>query len=106
MQTRNPYTDILQLMEKHGAKNNPETIQIATVLTSSPLSIQLGEIPIYHDSLLVADYLLQNYSRQVSINGGEASTMSTQDTFSPGDILAVIQLSIELVIVLAKVVSV
>jgi hypothetical protein len=106
MQSRNPYTDILKLMEKHGAKNNPSTIQLATVLTNNPLSIQLGEIPIYHDSLLVADYLLENYSRQVSIDGGTTTTLSTQDTFSPGDILAVIQISNELIIVLAKVVSV
>lgn len=75
-----PYVNILGLMENHGAKNNPEVISLASVISVPPnLIIQTGDIQITNANILIADYLLSNYSRQISI---PAKSNATGDTNS------------------------
>lgn len=127
MRVKNPYVDMIQMMQKHGAKNNPFSVQLAKVVANSPISIQVGELPVGQDNLLVADYLLKNYKRQVTINEGIPVDLVTEDTFKEinhgilkintkidlvtedifkvDDVLAVVQLNSETFIILAKVVS-
>ena len=82
----NPYSEMIKMMQTHGAKNNPSSIQLATVVTKTPLSLLVGELPLNKNNLLITDYLVNN--------------------LNTGDTLAVIQLNSKTFIILAKVVSV
>ncbi len=85
MQPSNPYSEMVEMMQQHGAKNNPSSIQLATVITSSPLSLLAGELPLNEDNLLVTDYLM--------------------GILNVGDTLAVVQVDSITFIILARVVS-
>lgn len=69
MEKDNPYLKILTLMEKHGEKKNPSSIEIAYVVSSEPLTIKIGELQLTKDDLLIADYLLKDYKRAYYQNG-------------------------------------
>ncbi len=74
------YTKILGLMKKKGTENNPEVVSLATVVSVPPnLIIQTGDVQITQENILIADYLLSNYSRQINI---PANTTATGDTNS------------------------
>lgn len=89
MEVTNPYSDIVKLMQQHGAKNNPYSIQLASVVTSSPLSILVGELLLNKENLLVADYLLKNYTRVYSLSGNiklsESGSLGPTDSVQVGD---------------------
>lgn len=83
------YTKILKLMEKHGSVNNPTTISLATVISPPPnLIIQTGNLQVTSNNILIADYLLNTYNRQVTI-AGTTEQISFIDTLNVGDTLAV-----------------
>jgi hypothetical protein len=64
----NSYSELLKLMQIHGSKNNPDTVELATVISVPPnLVIQTGDVQITNSNILIADYLLNTYMRQVKI---------------------------------------
>jgi hypothetical protein len=64
----NSYSELLKLMQIHGSKNNPDTVELATVISVPPnLVIQTGDVQITNSNILIADYLLSTYMRQVKI---------------------------------------
>jgi hypothetical protein len=64
----NSYSELLKLMQIHGSKNNPDTVELATVISVSPnLVIQTEDVQITNSNILIADYLLSTYMRQVKI---------------------------------------
>jgi hypothetical protein len=106
VQVNNPYTDMLMAMQRQGAKLNPPSIQIASVVASPPnLIIKIGELQIDKNNIYVADFLLSNYQREISIpestatgttsNGTIESVgiadvkMTSKDALSVGDSVAV-----------------
>ena len=71
MKTNNPYTEMLGLIQEHGAKYNPPSIRLAEVLAPPPeLIIKLGDIQVDKNNILIADYLLADYKRAYFANGG------------------------------------
>jgi len=61
-------TKILKLMELHGSKANPTIISLASVVSVPPnLIIQTGDVQVTSENILIADYLLNTYSRQINI---------------------------------------
>lgn len=70
MQNKNPYTGIIGLMRKHGADLNPAPVMLGIVSAASPdLKIKFGDLEVDKDNLLLADYLLDDYTRDIAITG-------------------------------------
>lgn len=85
----NPYINLINKMQTHGAAKNPPSITIATVVQSPPnLQIQIGALLLDSDNILIADYLVNNYSRSYSIDGDIAFNQSingvTNDEYIEG----------------------
>jgi len=120
-------TKILKLMEKHGSRNNPNINSLATVVSVPPnLIIQTGDMQITKESILIADYLLNTYSRKINIpttsnvtstvtnsNGSSSLTnigltgqLNFIDSLNVGDTLAVQEIEDgQTYLILARVVS-
>ena len=64
---KNPYSEIINHMRTQGGKNNTPYVQVGVVVASNPLTVKLGDLQIGKRNLLVADYLLPNYARKISI---------------------------------------
>lgn len=89
----NPYSKILEVTESEPDKNN---VMIGEVISASPLVVQIGDLPIYREDMLIADYLLSGYSRNYSTdrlipNGSSSGNIRYTDTINSGDKLAVLQ---------------
>lgn len=73
MNIKDPYSEMIKLMQQHGAKYNPPSIQLGEITSISPLTVHTGDIQLNANNLLVADYLLNGYSRNVSLQSTSAS---------------------------------
>ncbi|MBZ9615287.1 DUF2577 domain-containing protein [Clostridium estertheticum] len=62
-----PYSGILNHMRKQGAKYNAPGIQMGIVISSDPLIIKVGDLQIDKDNIFIADYLLKDYTRKISL---------------------------------------
>lgn len=102
----NPYSKILEVTENEPDKNN---VMIGEVISASPLVVQIGDLSIYREDMLIADYLLSGYSRNYSTdrlipNGSSIGNIRYTDTINSGDKLAVLQtLDKQLYIIIARV---
>lgn len=121
MRPKNPYSQLVKIMQEHGAKYNPPSVELATVISQSPLTVLAGELQLGKDNLLVADYLLSAYSRKITIPnttaGGTTTsgtisnieipegTLSFTDSLNAGDTLVVVQVNDSTYAILARVVS-
>jgi hypothetical protein len=87
-----PYVKILNLMTKKGSENNPLSICIGKVISPPPeIIIQTNNLQLYKEDLYIADYLLQGYSRKVSIAPDcTGNIIAANDTIEVGDELAVL----------------
>lgn len=63
----NPYADMLNMMRGQGAKNNPPIISTGTVISSNPLQIEFGDLPLMADDLLINSSLSLNAGDIVAI---------------------------------------
>ena len=64
---KNPYSALINHMREQGGKNNTPYVQIGLVVSADPLTIKLGDLQIGKENLLVADHLLPDYARKISI---------------------------------------
>jgi|SRR5665648_117132 len=64
---KNPYSKLINHMREQGGKNNSPYVQVGVVVSEDPLTIKLGDLQIGKANLLVADYLLPDYARKISI---------------------------------------
>lgn len=79
MKVDNPYSDMVGLIERRGAKNNPPSIQIGTIISIPPnIIVKIGDLQIDKDNIYIADYLLADYQREISIPESTA-TGNTND---------------------------
>lgn len=103
----NPYSKLLKITRKQGKP--AAGIVVGEVVSANPLKISAGELEIDKDDVLIADYLLNDYSRTYSTdrlipNGSDVGTMVYTDGLSIGDQLAMMPTSDkQLYIVLARV---
>lgn len=56
----NPYSRLIQLMQKHGAAYNPPCLELGAVISVSPLIVKIGDLQLDKDNLLIAESLLDN----------------------------------------------
>jgi hypothetical protein len=82
MNISDPYNEGIKLMRKHGSYNNPPSVEIGKVTGTNPLNVKIGDLPLTKDNLLVADYLLANYSRQINIPNTSATGSTTDGNIS------------------------
>lgn len=103
----NPYSKLLEITKAQ--KETRDNVLIGEVISSAPLTISVGELQIDKDNILVADYLLNNYSRRYSTNrtipnGSDIGTMTYTDGINVGDRLAMLQTADrQLYIIIARV---
>lgn len=122
MRSKNPYSEIIKIMQDQGAKYNPFSVQLATVIATAPLTVTAGDLQLAGENLLVADFLLTDYSRKITLPNTPASGATSDGTISSlsiadavlnftdglneGDTLAVVQVDSSTFVILARVVSV
>ncbi|MBV7275454.1 DUF2577 domain-containing protein [Clostridiaceae bacterium UIB06] len=67
------YSKLINIIKQHGAAYNPPSIDIGVVISNSPLTIKIGDLQLTKNNLLIADFLLPNYKRKMSIPQVSAS---------------------------------
>ena len=67
----NPYSSIIEHMEKHGSKHNPSQMQIAVVSGLEPLSIKIN------DANAISDNVFVNASLNLNI---DIASIQTEET--------------------------
>lgn len=89
---KDPYVEIIMMMQREGAKSNPPSICLGKVVSETPLEIKVDELLLDVDDFLIADYLIEGYKRSLQVtsqgamsNNGELSIQgnlisSTQNT--------------------------
>lgn len=60
----NPYSKMIEIMNKRSETSS--LIQIGKIISSEPLTIQIGDLQVDKDNILVADYLLP-HEREITI---------------------------------------
>ncbi|WP_240951473.1 DUF2577 domain-containing protein [Caldanaerobacter subterraneus] len=70
---------MLKIIREQGAYHNPPPIQIGEVISPPPnIKIRVGDLQLDRDDVLIADYLLADYARQIELkNVTLQSTLST-----------------------------
>lgn len=91
----NPYSKILGMMKAKNEKYK-DNIIIGKVVSASPFIVQVGDLQIDRDNILIADYLLEGYSRDYTtdrlIPGGSSSgNIKYADSVTEGDKLAILR---------------
>ncbi|MBC2579688.1 DUF2577 domain-containing protein [Clostridium sp. DJ247] len=76
------YNKILNIMENHGLKYNPPSIDIGIVISESPLTIKIEELQLTKDNVLVADFLLPNCKRKINIPNTTAAGSITSGSIT------------------------
>lgn len=71
------YSKLINIIKKHGAAYNPPSIDIGIVLSSEPLIIKIGDLQLTKDNIFVADYLLKNYKRKITMSSTSVNEDST-----------------------------
>ena len=81
----NPYSEIIKLIQIYGASYNPPAIEIGEVVAPPPnIAVRVGDLQIDKDNILIADYLLSDYEREVSVDEtSEAGTITEIITREP-----------------------
>jgi len=104
----NPYIKILNAARKEGSKDNPPSICIGKVISPPPnLIIETKNLQLYTDDIYIADYLLQGYSRDISIIDGAGTKITTTDSLKENDRVAIMPTAdLQTWIILCKVVSI
>ncbi len=89
---KDPYVEIIMMMQKEGAKSNPPSFCLGKVVSETPLEIKVDELLLDADDFLIADYLIEGYKRSLQVtsqgtmsNNGNSSmngtlVSSTQNT--------------------------
>lgn len=103
----NPYSKLLEMTK--GQKETRDNVMIGAVISSNPLIITSGELQIYNDDILIADYLVDGYKRDYRTNrhipnGSDSGTMTYTEGINVGDQLAMLQTADrQLYIIIARV---
>lgn len=64
----NPYSKMIEIMKNKSASLNPPSIQIAEVIEVPPnLIIKVNDLQIDRENILIADYLLKDYKRNITL---------------------------------------
>ena len=78
----NPYSNLIEIMQKQGSSSNPPSIQIGIVVDPPPnLIIKVNDLEIDKNNILISDYLLKGYKQKITI----PETIATGRTSEAGE---------------------
>lgn len=86
----NPYSKMIEIMKNKGASFNPPSIQIGEVIEPPPnLVVKVNDLQIDKDNILIADYLLEEHQRKITIKGEnihftQSTPVGTTDSVNDG----------------------
>jgi hypothetical protein len=80
------YAEILSMMRQQGAKDNPTTLQLGTMLSAN--SVKIGDLILNAEDLYIADYLIKGHKEKVTISS-EEKIITYEDGLKSGDLVAV-----------------
>ena len=64
---KDPYSGLIAMMQKEGAKSNPPSFCLGEIVSISPLTIKVDELLLEQDDFLIADYLVEGYKRSIQV---------------------------------------
>lgn len=67
IQVNDPYSSMLETMKNEGAKLNPPTLTIGTVISVNPLIISTGDLQLNKSNILISERLI-DYKQNISIS--------------------------------------
>ncbi len=85
----NPYSKMIEIMQKESANTNPPITQIGKVISPQPLIIEVGDLQVDKDNILIADYLLQNYKRKIKVPESETTGETAESNSHKHDVVKV-----------------
>lgn len=103
MNIGNPYSFLVSTIRNQGSMNSSEGIQLGKVISTSPLTVSIGDLQLISNNLLLADYLKEGYERTISLNGIENS-YSFKGDIAVNDTLALMKINSSTFLILCKVV--
>lgn len=114
MQSDQYFAEMLNMMREQGRKDNPTTLQLGIMQDTD--SVKINDLTLNAEDLYIADYLVNGYSRKITVpyvSGITANTQTltqSQITFTSGlkkgDLVAVQRLQdTNKYVILAKVVE-
>ncbi len=65
MENDKQYLDLVNLIREQGAKYNPTTLEIGTMV--SPNSVKLGDLVLLAEDLYIAEHLLSGYTGTIKV---------------------------------------
>lgn len=100
----NSYEQIIKLMRKQGAMNNPPAVQLG--IMTGPKSCSIGELELDHDDLLIAEHLADEYKIEIDINiTGHKNTAKVYAPLKEGDLVLIQRLSAEKYVIIERLVE-
>lgn len=79
---QDPFVELVNLMKEKGAAYNPPSIQIGKVISDSPLIVEVGNLQLTRNNLILADYLVSEYKRKITIPCSEAEGTAGEHSVS------------------------
>jgi len=70
-----PYSNIITTMQTQGAKLNPPTLTIGTVISIKPLTISTGDLQLNKNNILISERLI-DYHQNISIDCSASGAVS------------------------------
>jgi len=93
---KSPYSRFIKIMREQGSYYNPPAIQIGEIISPPPnLKIRVGDLQLDKDDVLIADYLLADYTREYQTSSDKISWSISNyikwvDTLKQGDLVALL----------------
>lgn len=93
---KSPYSRLIKIIREQAVYYNPPTIQIGEIISPPPvLKIRVGDLQLDKDDVLIADYLLADYTREYKtssdkINWSTSNYIKWVDTLKQGDLVALL----------------
>lgn len=93
----------MRIMQEEGAKNNPPTIEFATM--TGPKSCKIGDLLLVEEDLIFSEHLLNRLAIKVSVSESHSDQSQYIQPLQVGDEVAVIRVSQTRYLVLDRVVG-
>lgn len=82
MDVKDPYVSIVKTIRNEGAAYNPPSIDIGVVMSTDPLIVNVGDLPLTKDNLLISTFLLKDYKRKFSLDSTSATGSTTSGSIT------------------------
>ncbi|WP_027624387.1 DUF2577 domain-containing protein [Clostridium lundense] len=79
---QDPFVELVNIMKEKGAAYNPPSIEIGKVISSNPLIVEVGNLQLTKNNFIVADYLVNEYKRKITIPRSRAEGTAGEHSVS------------------------